>query len=294
MHFNMKNNSGFTLIEVLIAIMLLAFISLYTYKMIDNGTDTKDRVLKEDKLLIQTLTAISRIDSDLNQIYSPLFSYSKATPSADPNAVYQDNIAPSGLFDGKTKNGMLIPQFFSEDKSTLVFFTASNRRKVSDTKESRFTWVKYSLRHTEYSSDEKENIDEKTKGTEELVRQTISSNIYTNDLNWSDVKAQVLLTHVKSIAFSFWSEKEKKYTTSLQDLNELKNNIRSLKLSMIWVDEDNHEQKIEKSFRILSPYFNTKADDLAKSDAYGGGTPPPGTPNPNDVDTSGGANEKHF
>ena len=80
MYSRLKNSEGFTLIEVLIAIVLLAFISLYTYKMIDTNTDTKERVLKEDQLLIQTLTAISRIDVDITQLYSPLYSSPKNTP----------------------------------------------------------------------------------------------------------------------------------------------------------------------------------------------------------------------
>lgn len=298
-HFRMKeslrNSSGFTLIEVLIAIVLLAFISLYTYKMIDTNLDTKEQVLKEDQLLLQTLTAVSRLDSDLNQIYSPLYSYSKEKAADNTSSLYQDNNSSGKeLFDGKSKNGMLIPQFQSTDKSTLIFFTTSNRRKIADTKESRYAWVKYSMRRTDTSHDQKDERNLNTIGQNELIRQTIATNIYGSDLNWSDVKAQVLLTQVKSVEYSFWDERVKKFVTSLQDLNENKNTIRSLKLSLVWVDENNHEQKIEKIFRILYPYFNAKADDL-KNGAYGGGAIPPGLPNPdNPTIPVGGADEEQF
>ncbi|MDD4973572.1 MAG: prepilin-type N-terminal cleavage/methylation domain-containing protein [Bacteriovorax sp.] len=284
MHDQLKNSSGFTLIEVLIAIVILAFISLYTYKMIDTNTDTKDRVLKEDHLLLQTLTAVSRIDSDINQIYSPLFSYAKGNPATDANSLYQDNASSKGLFDGKAKNGMIIPQFQSEDKSTLIFFTASNRRKIADSKESRYTWVKYSVRRTDTTQEEKDDRNLNTIGENELIRQTIATNIYGNDLNWSDVKSQVLLTQVKSVEFSFWDERAKKFVSSIQDLNENKNSIRSIKLNLVWVNEENHEQKIEKVFRVLYPYFNTKTDDLKTGGAYGGGAVPPGIPTPPDID----------
>lgn len=291
-----KNSNGFTLIEVLIAILLLAFISLYTYKMIDSSTDTKERVLKEDRSLVQTLTAISRIDTDVSQLYSPLYSYSKGNPAADPNLIYQENASSKGLFDGKAKNGMIIPQFQSEDKSTLVFFTASNRRKMADAKDSRYTWVKYSMRPSEKDPEEQDDRNLNTTGHNELIRQTIATNIYGNELNWSDAKVQVLLTQVKSIEFSFWDERTKKYTTSIQDLNENKNLIRSIKLNLSWVDDQNHEQKIEKIFRVLYPYFNTKADDLKTGGAYGGGPIPPGIPNPEDPDSGGqgGADEPRF
>jgi prepilin-type N-terminal cleavage/methylation domain-containing protein len=289
MNYQLKNSSGFTLIEVLIAIVLLAFISLYTFKMVDTNLDTKDQVLKEDRLLLQTLTAISRIDSDFNQIYSPLYSTSKENPSADSNQLYQDNSSPKGQFDGKAKNGILIPQFQSPDKSTLIFFTASNRRKMADAKDSRYNWVKYSIRRTDHSGEDA--AEPKSTGDQELVRQTITTNIYSDDLNWSDVKAQVLLTNVKSVEFSFWDERTKKYVTSILELNENKNLIRSIKLNLVWIDEDNHEQKIEKNFRILFPFFNAKADDL-KNGAYSGGAVPPGLPDPNQA--TGGEDEKHF
>jgi prepilin-type N-terminal cleavage/methylation domain-containing protein len=283
------NESGFTLIEVLIAIILLAFISLYTFKMVDNSTDTKERVLKEDQTKLQSLTAISRLDSDISQLYTPLFAYSKANPAADPNAVYQDNATSKGTFDGKAKNGAIVPQFQSDDKSTLVFLTAANRRKVADAKESRYTWVKYSIRRSEKKENEGDEKNLNTKGDSELIRQSISTNIYTQDLNWNDVRAQILMTQIKSLEFSFWDERSKKFVGSLQDLNENKNLIRSLKMELVWVDENNVEQKIVKIFRVLHPYFNTKLDDMGTVNgggAYGDSSAPPGIPDPNNPNGS--------
>jgi len=285
--------NGFTLVEVLIAIVLLAFISLYTFKMVDNSTDTKERVLKEDQLMMQTLTATSRLDVDFSQLYSPLFYYSKANPAINSNAIYQDNATSQGSFDGKTINGMIIPQFQAEDKSTIVFMTSANRRKVIDTKESRFTWVRYSLRKSEKKDEESDSKTINSKGDQELVRQTIGTNIYANELNWSDVKAQVLLYQVKNVEFSYWDERSKKYVSSLIDLNENKNTIRSIKLDLTWIDENDHEQKIEKIYRILNPYFNTKIDDIKADGAYGEGGAPPGIPDPNIINGQGGS-DVHF
>ena len=289
----LKSKSGFTLIEVLIAIVLLAFISLYTYKMIDTNLDTKEQVLKEDQLLIQTLTAIGRIDSDISQIYSPLYSYEKGNPTTDPS---QDNLPTGGRFEGKAKNGTIIPQFSSEDKSTLTFFTTSNRRKMADTKDSRYNWVKYSMRRTDTTLIDKDDRNLNTIGENELIRQTSSANIYFSDFNWNDVKAQVLLTQVKSVEFSFWDERAKKFVSSIQELNENKNSIRSIKLNLVWVDEQNHEQKIEKTFRILYPSFNTKLDSLKDGGTFGGGPTPPGMPDPTGAipGSEGGADDQHF
>ncbi|MBC7714490.1 MAG: prepilin-type N-terminal cleavage/methylation domain-containing protein [Rhizobacter sp.] len=282
-----KSNSGFTLIEVLISITILAFISFSTYKMIDTNTDTKDRVVKEDRRIVQTLTAIGRLDSDISQMANPLYAYSKLVPTAATTSsdVYADNNTnANGSFEGKTNNGALIPQFKSEDKSTIIFFTQANRRKMADSKESRFAWIKYSVKPMEPDPD---NPDDKTSGLYELVRQSISQDIFNPAIDWSKPKNQVVMEKIKSVEFAFWDERAKKYTTSLQDLNENKNIIRSIQMKMVWIDDDEHEQKTEKTFRVLAPYFNTKQDDLktgpGANGAYGGGAVPPGTPDPTGV-----------
>lgn len=280
-HFIHRNESGFTLIEVLIAIMLLAFVSLYTFKMIDNGTDTKDRVLAEDQKTLQGLTAVARIDMDFSQIYSPLYAYSKSSPTNTQSNVYQDDNVSKGSFDGKAKNGALIPQFTSEDKSTLVFFTAANRRKIAETKEGRFAWIRYSLRRSE-KTDEDADTKNKSGADYELVRQMISTNLYASNLNWDQARPQVLIGNVKSLEFTFWDDRNKKYVSSVLDLNENRNAIRSIKMELIWVDENNNEQKVSKNYRVLYPYFNTKQDDIAGGGAYGDSAPPPGIPNPDD------------
>ncbi len=295
------NQTGFTLIEVLIAIVLLAFVSLYTFKMVSTSTDTKEAVVKEDQTIVQTLTAVARLDSDFSQIYTPLTSSSKVSPQTDNYANYSDSLNSNTLFDGKTKNGKLIPQFQSSEKSSVVFFTTANRRKIQDLKESRFVWVKYSLRKME----KEDGAEETTKrdGEYELIRQTITTNLFGNDLDWSNAKAQVLMEHVKDLEFSFWDMRTKKFSTSILDLNESKNYQRSLKMNLTWIDENNHEQFIVKTFRPLNPYFNTKLDDIASTQtngsnagAYGGSEVPPNIPDPTSPNTqdSSGAGSVHF
>ena len=272
-HSLLKAAYGFTLVEVMISITILMFISFATYKMVDTNVDTKERVVKEDRQTIQSLVAIGRLDSDISQIYNPLYSSGKMVPTASGgNDVYADN-SPSanGVFDGKTISGALIPQFISEDKSTMAFLTLANRRKIADTKESRFAWVKYSLRPMEPDPD---NPDDQTSGLNELVRQTITTDIFNPTQDWSKSKFQVVMEKIKSLEFSFWDERTKKFTTSIQELNENKNLIRSLKVSIVWIDDDKNEQKIEKTFRALFPYFNTKQDEKTdgKSGSSGSGS----------------------
>lgn len=273
----LQNSQGFTLIEVIIAITVLSFISYSTYQMIDSNTSTKDRVITEDRQVVQTLTTIGRLESDISQIYNPLFSSAKPAPTADPSNPYSDDSSSNAnsSFDGKTKTGGLIPQFKSEDKSSIIFFTQANRRKIADTKESRFAWVKYSLQPMEADPDEPEK---KSTGQYAMVRQMIPTDIYSGTIDWTKIRPQIILENVKNLEFLFWNEKTKKFTESLQELNENKNLIRSIQVKITWVNSDNNEQKIMKIFRVLNPYFNTKQDDLKTGGAFGDSTAPPGVP----------------
>lgn len=282
--FEIKTQYGFTLVEVLIAILILSFITLYAYKMIDDGTDTKDKVTSEDRNMMQTLTAMNRIESDFNEIYSPLYSYSKLTAQTAGSDPYQDSSATfNGTFEGKNKNGIPIPQVVSDEKSSIVFLSTANRRKVAGTKESNFVWIKYSLQPTQ-------DEDDKKNGGFDLVRQSISTDPFNSKISWPDIHPQVILSNVKSLEFNFYDERNKKYVTSLSELNENKNNLRSIMVKLVWINHDNNEFNIEKTFRILNPYFNTKQDDLNVGGTWGDGPPPPGIPTP----PNGGQAEKHF
>ncbi len=265
-HSNFRNSiqqqSGFTLLEVLIAITILSFIAFSTYKMVDSNITTKEDVLREDAAIIQGVTAVGRLDADISQLYTPLFSSSKFMPTATTPDVYAENAAPSGNFDGRAKNGQLIPMFKSEEKWTVYLFTQANRRKIADSKESRFAWVKYSMRPMENDPTDPANEDKKNQGLYELTRQVIATDIFNSNLPWSEVKSQVLMKNIKTLEFTFWDEKTKKYVSNIAELNENKNLIRAIKLSAVWIDEDGNEQTIQKVFRVLNPYFSTKQDDL--------------------------------
>ena len=263
----------------MIAILILAFITFSTYQLVNTNTETKTKVVKEDREIVQTLAAMGRIESDFSQLYTPLFSNSKMAPSAASSDVYADVPVANGSFDGKSKDGNLIPLIKSEDKSNLQFLTQANRRKVADSKESRFTWIKYSIRSMQ---PDPENPDDKVSGLYEVIRQTIPTDIYNTTLDWEAQRPQVLIDRVKSFEFSFWDERTKKFATSLSELNENKNLLRSIKVELVWVDENQNEQKIVKTYRVLAPYFNTKKDELQSAPLGStlpnndGGVPPGG------------------
>ena len=69
----LMSEKGFTLIEVLITIVILSFLMISVFSIIDNSTITKENITIEDRELIQIESALTRFELDFTQLYSPLF-----------------------------------------------------------------------------------------------------------------------------------------------------------------------------------------------------------------------------
>lgn len=68
-----SDQKGFTLLEILIAIVLLAFITFGVVSITENAVNTKDRTTETNQNNLQIETAMSRFEWDFSQIYSPLY-----------------------------------------------------------------------------------------------------------------------------------------------------------------------------------------------------------------------------
>jgi prepilin-type N-terminal cleavage/methylation domain-containing protein len=70
---SVSDQKGFTLLEILIAIVLLAFITFGVVSVTENAVNTKDRTTATNANNLQIETAMSRFEWDFSQIYSPLY-----------------------------------------------------------------------------------------------------------------------------------------------------------------------------------------------------------------------------
>ncbi|WPU64015.1 PulJ/GspJ family protein [Peredibacter starrii] len=95
------NDRGFTLIEILIAITLLAFITLAVVNVTENAFLTKDRTTEINKNNLQIETAMSRFEWDFAQIYSPLY-FSTVMNMNQNNMNQFGNDGSDGGFVGNT------------------------------------------------------------------------------------------------------------------------------------------------------------------------------------------------
>ena len=293
-----SNEAGFTLLEILIAITLLAFISLGVVNITENAVLTKERTTKINENNLQIETAMSRFEWDFSQIYSPLYfsnvmnlnplqnaqNFTNTNSAGQPgniNSASQNGIPNTQVnpvlqqyyeqlisrfernehFSGVSQEGYPIPRFYSPEKNILEFFTSSNRRKIENQKQSHFAWVRYSLADQEQTEEEEEN-SKIPKSLKSLVRYYTSNDPYSEKRIDTDdaerIKGAVLLRNVENIEFQFWDYQKRKWESSLRSIQGGENLIRGVKFLVTWYDSYGTKRTSSRIFRPLWPIVNSE------------------------------------
>lgn len=307
---SVSNNRGFTLIEILIAITLLAFVTIAVVSVTDNAIMTKDRTTEINKNNLQIETAMSRFEWDFSQIYSPLYFTTimkmnqglgnpDATGNINPNDTqpldqnvnpilqqhYENLIArfqQNENFIAVSKEGMPIPRLYAPDKMTFQFFTSSNRRKIENTKQSHFGWVRYALADQAEKEDQPESMP---KGLKSFVRYFTADDPYSDKrMNVDDIKSAVLLENVESLEFQFWDYNRKKWETNLSTIQDGQSIAKGVRILVTWYDSMGHKRTSDRIFRphwplalIMDQATNTNTTGTTGT-TTGGNTGTTGTP----------------
>ncbi len=261
-----SNERGFTLVEILIAITILSFLMISVYTIIDNNIKTKESVVSEDREFLQVHTALYRMDQDISQMYSPFYySWSqikKQNQNSSGFGGYSSNPAannrfvPSQLFPKVNYKNQPVPTVLQEEKTSLSFMTMANRRFLEGQKQSRFAWVEYFLESDQRSDPPAPFI---------LMRRQVSENIFDPRLDLAQYKAQILLRGVKELKYEFWSRKDIKWVDSIRLLPENeRENIRGVKVTLVFVDSAGNERTTQRVFRPLWPYFDVVKDQTER------------------------------
>lgn len=258
------SQAGFTLIEVLIAITLLSFIMLSVVNTTDDSIRRKDTTINEDNEYLQVETAMSRVDWDISQAYSPLYFSHEMKPdnlSAEEGEAYNRLVAnyqTNDRFAFPSYDALPVPVYKLEDKNTLTFFTTSNRRKLKNIKQSHYAWVQYTIENDD-------NISSTTEGAAKgiLVRKFAPNDVYnTEAVDWSRIKSQVLLRNVEKLTFEFWNPSTKKWVESLDVIKNGNHLFRGVKVTLDWIDPNGIEVKFIRVFRPIYPKF--EPEDMYK------------------------------
>ncbi len=269
----LHNQTGLTLIEILIAITLLSFIMFGVISVTTDSLDTKNKIVTEDREYLDIETAFARLDWDFSHIYSPLAFSSRFVIQEDKQEAYAgliERLQMNRRFNAIDTDGRLIPVLEANDASTFEFFTSGNRRRQQDQKQSNFAWVRYSLgSEDEFKIDEDEDKSEDDKsGTKVLQRHYSANNPYDNDrLDISNIKAQALVKDVEDIKFRFWDPINKKFQDSLDMVQDGLAYIRAIQVEITLKDKNGFERK---EMRILRSHFPLKFIDPEDSSAQEG------------------------
>lgn len=308
-------NDGFTLLEILIAITLLAFITIAIVSTTDNAFQTKERTTEVNKNNLQIETAMSRFEWDFSQIYSPLYfstAYkmnqattfgntgsnfsqpSNTNSNANLEQYYQfltQRFERNEHFISISQEGLPIPRFWAPEKNIFEFFTTSNRRKMQNTKQSHFAWVRYTLADPDPNEpkDEEENANI-PKSLKNFVRYYTADDPYDDKrINIDDgkIKAVVLLKNVESLEFQYWDFSRKKWENSLKTIVQGEHLIRGVKIILNWYDSLGVKRVTERIFRphwpIVTPedlsIQNTQPGTANNNPTNGQSNTNPGTNN---------------
>lgn len=273
-------NKGFSILEILIAISILSMISLGVISLTNNAMDTKDRIVKEDRDKLQILSALSIFEWDFSHLYSPLFFNKKLEMKGRiTEQMFQatnDRYERNAHFAFADKDGRPVPIFENPDKNSFEFFTDSNRRRLANSKQSNFAWVKYALEPEDQNPDEAASEAEKLSGKFKLVRYFLAENPYNGEkLDTSKIKPQTILENIDEIEFSFWNPENKRFTVPLNSVAGAQNIIRAVNLKIVWRDKLGAAQTVNKIVRPLFPVFDPSQDpeDVAEQPAAGGNNP---------------------
>lgn len=279
-----KNQKGFTLLEVLIAITILGFITLGVVSVTDDAINKKERTSELNKNNLAIESALSRFEWDFGQIYSPLYfstvmnmqsmNQNPATFDGNgdgqpdnPNAqavpqnpqlqqYYEqviERMQQNEHFSALSKEGLPVPRFYSPEKNIFEFFTSSNRRKIENVRQSNFAWVRYGL--TDMTPEQqKENEDEKgaqiPKSLKNLTRWFDPSDPWgTKRIDVENVKGGILLENVEALEFSFWDMQRKKWENNLRTIQNGESVIRGVKVFITWYDSQGVKRSAERIFR---------------------------------------------
>ena len=149
-----------------------------------------------------------------------------------------------------SKEGQPIPRFYSPEKTTFEFFTSSNRRKLENTQQSHFAWVRYGLANQETQGDEKVHA-EMPASVKNLVRYFSADDPYDDKRLETDsdtIKAAVLLENVESLEFQFWDYQRRKWENNLMVVPEGDRIIRGVRILITYWDSAG-KHKTERTFR---------------------------------------------
>lgn len=319
-----NKEAGFTLVEILIAIFLLAIITLGVVDVTQNAMNNKERTtrINNDNLAIES--AMSRFEWDFSQIYSPLYfstvqnmqfsggaaanqgygngandgftggnmtSPMNSTVNSQPTLInpalqmyyaqMMSRFERNERFATISKEGEPVPKMYAPEKGVFEFFTSSNRRKMENTLQSHFAWVRYQLGEQDHPKDEEKVHPDMPASLKTFVRYFSADNPYDDNRfqvanGLGSIKGAVLLENVESLEFFYWDLQKRKWEQNIRAIQNGDLLIRGVKVNLVWWDSTGRRS----ISRIFRPHWPLVAPNDAAANAAQPGTTPSPAPSP--------------
>lgn len=183
-----SSQDGLTLIEVLIAMALLSFISIAIYQATTSSFDLNFRLGAEANDYSALSLSLQAVETDLAQIYSPIMESRALKPDEKPTTFWTPPVKPSGL-----RRARLLGE-----KEKLSFIGNGNRRVEADSPQSDFQKVIW-------------EIERNDRGAYSLYRVT-DPNVYEYEENALGAKPPsrvALLENLASAQFTYYRKANK-------------------------------------------------------------------------------------
>lgn len=221
---SLRNSNGFTLLEVLISVLILAFISLGVYDLTVQNYRVRQIVLRNSDFYHEVRLSMGILENDLSLMFTPdsMVPSPAPTSSPSPGQTGQSGQTTGNPFtlDGSDdrieseywgrlldRNGNRASRFNGME-SFLSFISSSNVRVYKESPESVFIKVKYSL------MDPTENREEIPEG-KVLVR-IIDTNTFAleDKPDEKSVKIYPILYGVRRIQFKYYEKERDRWNSS--------------------------------------------------------------------------------
>jgi hypothetical protein len=180
-----------------------------------------------------------------------------------------------------SKEGEPVPKFYAPEKGVFEFFTSSNRRKMENTPQSHFAWVRYQLTDQVVEKDEEKAHPDMPANLKSFVRYFSADNPYDDNRfqvanGNGSVKGAVLLENVEGLEFFFWDLQKRKWESNIRAIQNGDLIIRGVKVNLVWWDSTG-KRSISRIFR---PHWPLVSPNDAAANAAQPGTSPSPSPSP--------------
>jgi len=128
---------GFTLIEVMIAILLLALMSIAVYQVTTRSFSLNAQLGQESTDYISIVLSLQNVETDLSQIYTPPID--PALPAKDPN------VQASQFWSAPVRTDGIRRSRLQGTKERITFLSNGNRRVEEDSPQSDFQKVTWEI-----------------------------------------------------------------------------------------------------------------------------------------------------